>query len=63
MSLGGGRSTDAATVGDVGPPSMITDPYRRRRAGLWGAVEGSPGSVDLGGSLGAALLEATVGVA
>ena len=37
-----GRSTDAAPAGDVGPPSSVTGPYRRRRAGLWGATTVGP---------------------
>ena len=43
VSLGGGRSTDAATAGDGRGRSSATGPHRRRRAGLWEAVEGSPG--------------------
>ena len=42
VSLGGGRSTDAATAGDGRGRSSATGPHRRRRAGLWEAVGGSP---------------------
>ena len=46
-----GRSTDAASVGDGRGPSSVADPYRRRRAGLWGAAVG-PERLDLGGTVG-----------
>ena len=42
MSLGGGRSTDAATAGDGRGRSSATGPHRHRRAGQWEAVGGSP---------------------
>ena len=54
VSLGGGRSTDAATAGDGRGRSSATGPHRRRRAGLWEAVEGSP-VVGGGGGCEAAL--------
>ena len=51
VSLGGRASTDAATARDVGPPSRVTGPHRRRRAGVWEATVAGPERLDLGGSL------------
>ena len=54
VSLAGGRPTNAAPVRHDAPPSRVTGPHRRRRAGLWEAVGGAP-VVGGGGGCEAAL--------